>query len=119
MSECVSFILVAAGKGTRFGGVQPKQYNTLAGRPLWRWPAETADVLFSKGLVDELILVVAPEDQQRVSGELFDLKVPVTLAAGGRERAASVMNGLMAARASLSLSMMRHVPWCLKGFAGN
>lgn len=103
MSECVSFILVAAGKGTRFGGIQPKQYKPLAGRPLWRWPAETADVLFSKGLVDELILVVAPEDQQRVSDELFDLKVPVTLAAGGRERAASVMNGLMAARGQFVL----------------
>jgi len=103
LSECVSFILVAAGKGTRFGGIQPKQYKPLAGRPLWRWPAETADVLFSKGLVDELILVVAPEDQQRVSGELFDLKVPVTLAAGGRERAASVMNGLIAARGQFVL----------------
>lgn len=98
MRAGVSFILVAAGRGTRFGGVQPKQYKTLAGRPLWRWPAETAGVLSSKGLVDELVLVVPQEDRQRFPGEISNLEVPVTLAAGGKERADSVMNGLMAAR---------------------
>ena len=33
-------ILVAAGSGTRFGAGQPKQYATIAGKPVVRWAAE-------------------------------------------------------------------------------
>jgi len=33
-------ILVAAGTGSRFGGVQAKQYASIGGRPVVRWAAE-------------------------------------------------------------------------------
>ena len=98
MREGVSFIVVAAGKGTRFRGGEPKQYAPVAGYPLWKWSAKIADSLFSKGLVDELVLVVPPEGLERVSGELPGLGVPVTLETGGSERGISVMRGLAAAR---------------------
>lgn len=98
MREGVSFIVVAAGKGTRFRGGEPKQYALVAGSPLWKWSAKIADSLFSKGLVDELVLVVPPEGLERVSGELPGLGVPVTLETGGSERGISVMRGLAAAR---------------------
>ncbi len=98
MREGVSFIVVAAGKGTRFRGGEPKQYALVAGYPLWKWSAKIADSLFSKGLVDELVLVVPPEGLERVSGELPGLGVPVTLETGGSERGISVMRGLAAAR---------------------
>lgn len=98
MKEGVSFVLVAAGRGVRFGGEEPKQYKPLAGIPLWRWPAKVAETLSSKGLVDELVLVVPTEDRKRFSDGVFNLRVPVTLASGGSERAASVMSGLAAAR---------------------
>jgi len=98
LREGVSFIVVAAGKGTRFRGGEPKQYALVAGSPLWKWSAKIADSLFSKGLVDELVLVVPPEGLERVSGELPGLGVPVTLETGGSERGISVMRGLAAAR---------------------
>ena len=36
----IAGILVAAGSGTRFGAEQPKQFATVAGRPVLRWAAE-------------------------------------------------------------------------------
>ena len=36
----IAAILVAAGSGSRFGGPSPKQFTTLAGRPVLRWAAE-------------------------------------------------------------------------------
>lgn len=44
-------ILVAAGRGTRFGG--PKQAALLGRRPLWEWAAEA----LRRGGVQELVLV--------------------------------------------------------------
>lgn len=36
----VAAILVAAGSGTRFGAGRPKQFATIAGKPVVRWAAE-------------------------------------------------------------------------------
>ena len=36
----VTALIVAAGKGERLGGGVPKQYRTLAGKPLLRWAIE-------------------------------------------------------------------------------
>ena len=40
MTGCTALI-VAAGRGTRFGGERPKQYQALGGVPLLRHSAET------------------------------------------------------------------------------
>ncbi len=98
-----SFILVAAGKGKRFGGVVPKQYSEAAGHPLWEWSARLAESLSLQSNVDELVFVVSPEDIDGLSGDIPSFRIPLTLAAGGEERSISVMNGLMAAKGDVVL----------------
>ncbi|MDD2517506.1 MAG: NTP transferase domain-containing protein, partial [Synergistales bacterium] len=53
-----SFVIVAAGKGRRFGG-PPKQFEKLGEMPLWEWSARTALKLKADG-VDQIVLVVPP-----------------------------------------------------------
>ena len=98
-----SFILVAAGRGKRLGGPVPKQYAEAAGRPLWEWSARLADVLSARSIVDELVLVVPPQDLEDFSVNLPPFRIPVIFAAGGTERSVSVMNGLLAARGEIVL----------------
>jgi len=98
-----SFILVAAGRGTRLGGPIPKQYAEVAGLPLWQWSARLAESLAAESFVDELVLVLPPEDLEGVAGNLPGFRIPLVLARGGEERSASVMNGLMAAKGKVVL----------------
>jgi 2-C-methyl-D-erythritol 4-phosphate cytidylyltransferase/2-C-methyl-D-erythritol 2,4-cyclodiphosphate synthase len=95
-----SFILVAAGAGTRMGGV-PKQFRTLGGRPLWVWSANIAEELHKRGRVDELI-VVMPRGREESPGS-FHLDCPVSVTRGGSTRSESVMNGLAMARSDFVL----------------
>jgi 2-C-methyl-D-erythritol 4-phosphate cytidylyltransferase/2-C-methyl-D-erythritol 2,4-cyclodiphosphate synthase len=72
------------------GGL-PKQFRILGGRPLWRWSAAVAEDLYSRGRIDELVLVLP----QGCAGEIAgDLACPVVYAPGGRERTDSVINSL-------------------------
>ncbi|WP_038145268.1 bifunctional 2-C-methyl-D-erythritol 4-phosphate cytidylyltransferase/2-C-methyl-D-erythritol 2,4-cyclodiphosphate synthase [Thioclava atlantica] len=78
-------IIVAAGRGTRAGGAEPKQWQPLAGRPVL---AHTIDAFAGIGRV---VLVLHPEDMAR-GAALFGGQV--TLCAGGEDRSASVRNAL-------------------------
>jgi 2-C-methyl-D-erythritol 4-phosphate cytidylyltransferase len=86
-------VLVAAGRGTRMGGQQPKAFLPLAGRPLFTYSLRT---LASLPSLDELILVVSPgwesEAERIVASET--IRVPVQVAPGGAERQDSVGAGL-------------------------
>lgn len=103
MTGSASFVLVAAGRGKRFGGHVPKQYFEAAGLQLWEWSARLAETLSLQSHVDELVLVVSPEDFESMSGKIANIRIPVTLATGGEERSVSVMNGLMAAKGEVVL----------------
>ena len=85
-----SFLLMAAGKGSRMGGV-PKQFRFLAGVPVWLWSVRIAELLYHKKMISELIIVtssdVTPEMPQSV-------RVPFCFVEGGDLRAESVRNGL-------------------------
>jgi 2-C-methyl-D-erythritol 4-phosphate cytidylyltransferase / 2-C-methyl-D-erythritol 2,4-cyclodiphosphate synthase len=89
MSECMALI-VAAGRGTRLGGEQPKQYRTLAGQALLRHSVER---LIAHPRVDRLRVVFHPDDRDlydaAVSG--LDLLPPVP---GGAARQDSARLGL-------------------------
>ena len=83
-----SAIVVAAGRGTRMGGGEPKQWRHVAGRPV---VAHAVDALRRAG-ADPVVLVVHPDDLQR--GDMpSDVHVVVT---NGPERGDSVRAGLAA-----------------------
>ncbi len=79
-------IIVAAGRGQRAGGGTPKQWRALAGRRVADWTLDRF-----AGLVDHIVLVLSAEDEaawhEFRGGDLI-------LATGGKDRAASVRNGL-------------------------
>lgn len=83
MADTVS-IVVAAGRGTRMGGGEPKQWRVLAGRPV---VAHAVDALRPFGPV---VVAIHPDDRARALATLPE----VTLVEGGASRAASVRNAL-------------------------
>lgn len=89
-----SFILVAAGSGSRLGGI-PKQFRTLGSAPVWVWAAETAERLYADGKIDELIVVFPSFFECAMDEDLFEC--PVKYVTGGSTRTESVINGLKAA----------------------
>ena len=85
----ISCILLAAGKGQRFG--KKKQYVALGGKPLFLYSIETV-----KDLFEEVIVVLPPEDINTV-------KIPdgIKKVAGGTERQDSVLNALLETEAEI------------------
>ncbi|PWS36160.1 bifunctional 2-C-methyl-D-erythritol 4-phosphate cytidylyltransferase/2-C-methyl-D-erythritol 2,4-cyclodiphosphate synthase [Falsiroseomonas bella] len=88
-------LLVAAGRGTRFGAELPKQFLPLLGRPVLRHAAEA---LLREGGVAAIQPVAPPGDEALLAGMLEGLPClkPV---AGGATRQASVLAGLAALEA--------------------
>ena len=81
-------IIVAAGKGTRFGG--KKQNIDINGHPMY-WYSLKA---FDDYGVDQIIIVVNKEDVNEINTE--GISKNVTVVPGGEERFDSVYNGLRA-----------------------
>jgi 2-C-methyl-D-erythritol 4-phosphate cytidylyltransferase len=88
-------IIVAAGRGLRFGGRRRKQYVLLKGRPLLRWSVEA---FANSPSVGALIVVVPQTDVRRVTRQLASLKTQkyMKVVAGGKTRSESVRRGLKA-----------------------
>ncbi|MDB5414678.1 MAG: bifunctional 2-C-methyl-D-erythritol 4-phosphate cytidylyltransferase/2-C-methyl-D-erythritol [Rubritepida sp.] len=93
----IAALLMAAGRGERFGAPEPKQYALLLGRPVLRVAAEA---LLEGGHISHLQPVCAAGEEGRIAAMLEGLPhlPPV---AGGATRQASVKAGL-AALASLA-----------------
>lgn len=91
MSFCTA-IVVAAGRGARFGGQAPKQYVNLGGYPLLR---HSLTVFAKHPRIDSVIPVIRPDDLDlflhAASG--LDIREPVS---GGASRQDSVYRGLEA-----------------------
>lgn len=109
-----SFVLVAAGSGSRMGGGKdralPKQFWILGGLPLWLWSARVAESLCLGGDIDELVVVFPQsfmdcDDFKACArgGKNFGLKCNVKFTAGGASRADSVKRGLAAASSDFVL----------------
>ena len=82
MPTCIALI-VAGGRGSRFGGPLPKQYAILGGQPVLR---RTLAVFGATPGIDRIQVVVASgdEDLYRAAVEGMDLPPPV---AGGARHA--------------------------------
>jgi len=83
-------LVVAAGRGQRFGGVLPKQYTALAGKAVLH---HTVSALLAHPHIDLVRCVIHPNDQDLydVAVQGLDLLPPVF---GGAERQDSVRLGL-------------------------
>ena len=94
----VSLIVVAAGRGARFGGDEPKQYRLCAGRPLL---CHTLEALAAAHDFHLITVVVHGDDRARYAAMITALP-PACAAAlgpsaiGGATRQASVLAGLEA-----------------------
>lgn len=89
MSGCTALI-VAAGRGHRFGGDMPKQYRTLSGKAVLRWSLEA----FSRHPdVHDVCCVIHPDDRTLYdeAARGLNLRPPVC---GGDSRQDSVRFGL-------------------------
>lgn len=93
-----SVILAAAGKSRRFRtppGVTSakKVFADLAGEPVW---VHAAKKFHESQLVDQLLIVLSPEDVDWFEAEYAALieEFGLNIVAGGAERADSVFNGL-------------------------
>ncbi|MBR2637870.1 MAG: 2-C-methyl-D-erythritol 4-phosphate cytidylyltransferase [Bacteroidaceae bacterium] len=86
-------IVVAGGKGQRMGGLLPKQFQLLAGRPILM---VTLERLYSLDKTLNIVLVL-PHDHLGLWDELclkYDFTVPIVVVEGGNTRFHSVKNGL-------------------------
>jgi len=86
-------IVVAAGKGTRLGGVRPKQFLELGGVPII---IHTLRQFERSQQIDEIIAVLSPEETANFLSfaQDFGLKKVSRAVAGGATRAQSVLCGL-------------------------
>jgi len=85
-------LIVAGGRGNRFGGPLPKQYALLGGQPILR---HTLAVFRATPGIDRIQVVIASGDEAPYQAAIagFDLPSPVE---GGVSRQHSVLNGLEA-----------------------
>jgi 2-C-methyl-D-erythritol 4-phosphate cytidylyltransferase len=87
-------MIVAGGKGIRFGGQIPKQFQTIIGRPLLSWTIRQ----FEEARTIDEIVVVVPEDFLLYTRENvvnpYSYKKVTHIVVGGKTRQESVKNGL-------------------------
>jgi 2-C-methyl-D-erythritol 4-phosphate cytidylyltransferase/2-C-methyl-D-erythritol 2,4-cyclodiphosphate synthase len=85
-------LIVAGGRGSRFGGPLPKQYALFEGQPVLR---RTLAVFRAAPGIDRIQVVIGPGDGAHYAAAVagFDLPSPVE---GGASRQHSVLNGLEA-----------------------
>lgn len=89
-------LIPAAGVGARMGCAAPKQYLEIAGRPLLSYAVRA---MARHPAIARVFVVLAPDDAyfRRLDWEEFGARL-APLYCGGATRAASVLNGLLAAR---------------------
>lgn len=91
----VAVIVVAAGRGERAGPSSngPKQYRQIAGEAVL---THTLRAFERCGVVDEIVVVIHPDDQERFSHAVRELETQPLAVMGGAMRQASVRLGLEA-----------------------
>jgi len=91
-------VMPAAGRGVRLGGEVPKQYLTLAGRPMIE---HSLRALLGHPEVDGVMVALAPDDPWWAGWRHTENK-PIYTCIGGAERADSVLAALQALPATVS-----------------
>ena len=91
MPNCTALI-VAGGRGSRFGGTLPKQYALLGGEPVLR---RTISAFRAVPGIDRIRVVIGPGDEGHYAAAVAGLALPPPVE-GGASRQQSVLNGLEA-----------------------
>ena len=88
-----SLILLSAGRGTRFGKETPKQYLSLAGKPMIVHTLERVNAIKDIG---EIVIVCEKEYIERIQSYINDYRITkkVIFVQGGLTRQESVYEGL-------------------------
>jgi 2-C-methyl-D-erythritol 4-phosphate cytidylyltransferase len=108
----VALLLLAAGRGTRFGGPIPKAWLELAGRPLLAHCIERLHRALPPGSTAETVILVHDDDRPAYVGPWLDrLRLlagggPVQVVTGGPTRQSSMLNGLAAIGADCDLVLI-------------
>jgi 2-C-methyl-D-erythritol 4-phosphate cytidylyltransferase len=95
-------LIVAGGRSLRLGGSVPKQYRTVAGRPLLSWTIARFEVAES---IDEIAVVAADDYLLHVTQKVvepYGFRKVNRVVAGGDTRRESVLKGLRALPRSTS-----------------
>ena len=97
----ISLIIPAAGVGKRFSGNIKKQFTEIDGKPLIYW---TIKRLITSYSFDELIIGLNQDDIKFMDNVTADLNldIPHIYAAGGKERANTVLNCLLKSNCSFA-----------------
>jgi len=106
MNELFYALVPAAGFGARMGHELPKQYMSLAGKPMIYHALVT---LCANAEITTVFVVLAPDDEQWRSfdwSQFGDKLQP--LFCGGKTRAESVLNGLLASELELEDWVLVH-----------
>lgn len=101
-------LIVAAGRGTRVGGDVPKQFRTIAGKPVLRWAVEA----MQRHPSVQAVSVAIGEGYQAEAEQALAGLPPVRLVTGGPERADSVRAGLAEAEGNAILVHDAARPFC-------
>jgi len=104
----VTALIVAAGRGKRLGGGLPKQYRSLAGKPILRWAVEP----FLKHSAIRDVRIVIGEGQEQLATEALKGLAVGEFVIGGTERADSVKAGVRAITTDAVLVHDAARPFC-------
>lgn len=86
-------VILAAGSGKRMGSSTKKQYMLMKDRPIIYYALK----IFQESFIDEIVLVVAPGDQEYCKKEIvekYGFDKVIQIVEGGKERYHSVAVGL-------------------------
>jgi 2-C-methyl-D-erythritol 4-phosphate cytidylyltransferase len=95
-------LVPAAGSGSRMGVPEPKQYLSIAGKPLLYYALRA---LAAHRRIEQIFVVLAPGDPRFAPADWKAFRANIEpLYCGGATRAASVFNGLLAVRDTIAAS---------------
>lgn len=101
----IGAVIPAAGRGTRFGGEERKQFLTIGDRPLL---LITLEPFLASPLIAEIVVPVPGTALNRIRSLLEQVPAskPVRVIAGGKERQESVFKGVKALSADCQMVLI-------------
>jgi len=109
----ISAILLAAGRGARFGDAIPKQFHNVSGKMLLEW---SLDIFLSHPRIADVCVVVHPGDK-RYTDAIQTKYTGLTFVEGGKTRSESSYCGLSslatAQKTTKSLQPIAQPKWVL------